>query len=370
MTTHFASAYLKLVIDSLDADHNDNYDEDRFGPPPKELKSPRQHVVSMLRLFGLAPIRSQKRLLEAAWRFVEPSLGELEWVYQTLQDDESRKTLAEVTAYRALGHRKIKLALNSPEHKQKLAEVHKLADGGHQIDAVGLPWKLTRMNLKSLGYDIELYYRPSGIMTQFVDEQYRCVTDRGVIGCASGDVVIDAGGCWGDTALYFAERSGPTGEVFVFEFLPDNLAIMRKNLSLNTELSSRIEVIENAVWSKSREKLSVRPHGPGTSVSPAQNDPQALMTETLSIDDLIKERDLSRVDFIKMDIEGAELEALKGSEQVIRRFKPKLAITVYHNFKDFWTIPRFIDQLGLGYHFYLRHFKIHAEETVLFAEVR
>jgi hypothetical protein len=71
-----------------------------------------------------------------------------------------------------------------------------------------------------------------------------------------------------------------------------------------------------------------------------------------------------------MDIEGAELEALKGSEGVLRQFKPKLAITVYHDFKDFWTIPQYLDSLGLGYRFYLRHFTIHAEETVLFASVK
>jgi hypothetical protein len=45
---------------------------------------------------------------------------------------------------------------------------------------------------------------------------------------------------------------------------------------------------------------------------------------------------------------------------------PKLAITVYHDFKDFWEIPQFLDRLGLGYRFYLRHFTIHEEERVLF----
>ena len=73
------------------------------------------------------------------------------------------------------------------------------------------------------------------------------------------------------------------------------------------------------------------------------------------------------VDFIKMDIEGAESEALEGAKQTIRAFHPKLAISVYHKLDDFWTIPKYIDQLGMGYRFYLRHFTIHREETVLFA---
>ena len=58
---------------------------------------------------------------------------------------------------------------------------------------------------------------------------------------------------------------------------------------------------------------------------------------------------------------------MSPNESVLRQFRPKLAITVYHDFKDFWEIPQFLDRLGLGYRFYLRHFTIHAEETVLFA---
>ena len=69
--------------------------------------------------------------------------------------------------------------------------------------------------------------------------------------------------------------------------------------------------------------------------------------------------------FIKREIEGAEMEALKGAGSVLSQFQPRLAITVYHDFKDFWTIPQYLDSLGLAYPFYLRHFTIHAEETVL-----
>jgi hypothetical protein len=69
-----------------------------------------------------------------------------------------------------------------------------------------------------------------------------------------------------------------------------------------------------------------------------------------------------------MDIEGAELEALKGAKKTLLLFKPKLAISVYHNLHDLWTIPQWIESLDLGYQFYLRHFTIHSEETVLFAK--
>jgi hypothetical protein len=75
------------------------------------------------------------------------------------------------------------------------------------------------------------------------------------------------------------------------------------------------------------------------------------------------------MDFIKMDIEGAELAALKGAEHTLRCFKPELAICVYHRLEDFFDVTDYLASLQLGYRFFLRHFTIHIDETVLFATV-
>jgi hypothetical protein len=71
---------------------------------------------------------------------------------------------------------------------------------------------------------------------------------------------------------------------------------------------------------------------------------------------------------MNINIEGAEQKALRDSEESICRFQPKLAISVYNSLEDFWKIPKWMAQFGLGYHFYLRQFTIHQEETSLFAE--
>ncbi len=86
-----------------------------------------------------------------------------------------------------------------------------------------------------------------------------------------------------------------------------------------------------------------------------------------SIDDFVAEQALQRVDFIKMDIEGAELKALQGAEQTLKAFRPKLAIALYHRADDFVDIPSYLESLNLNYEFFLDHFTIHLEETVLFA---
>ena len=68
--------------------------------------------------------------------------------------------------------------------------------------------------------------------------------------------------------------------------------------------------------------------------------------ETTSIDDFVRRNGIARIDFIKMDIEGAELVALQGAAATIRTFKPKLAIAVYHRPTDITAIPAWIDEDG------------------------
>jgi hypothetical protein len=73
------------------------------------------------------------------------------------------------------------------------------------------------------------------------------------------------------------------------------------------------------------------------------------------------------VTFIKMDIEGSELNALKGAEQTIRKYKPKLAICVYHRAKDLITIPQYIKTLVPEYKLYFRAHKYGTYDFVLYA---
>lgn len=366
----FLRDYARIVAEAIPADFTDNYDVQRFGPKPPEAK---RHSLAQAARRKLAKARfvttgSAKHTVLTAMDFVAPHLQHLEWLYSRLADHESREILAKLVAFRALGHRKIKLPLNCPEHWKRIRTAEKLAADGEQVDPGLMGWKLTRMNLRQIGYPIELYFLPVGVVTDFVEQQYRCETADGLIECADGDVAIDAGGCWGDTALYFAHKVGANGKVVSFEFLPDNLSVYEKNLELNPELAKRIRLFRNPVWSCNNSELFVSKNGPGTSVSTKASQPADMKVLTRSLDDLLNQREFEKVDFIKMDIEGAELAALQGSMQLLKRFKPKLAVTIYHKLDDFWTIPRYLDQLDLGYNFYIRHFTIHAEETVLFTK--
>ncbi len=109
--------------------------------------------------------------------------------------------------------------------------------------------------MNKINFDLRLFYFPNGLSATFIDGQYKYDRISPEIKAMEGDIVIDAGGCFGDTGLYFAHEVGESGHVYTFEFIPSNLAIMRKNFSLSENLNKRITIIEHPLWHKSKDPL-------------------------------------------------------------------------------------------------------------------
>jgi FkbM family methyltransferase len=296
---------------------------------------------------------------------MENSLVGLSELYHLLQDDYSQSLLISLIAHRKMGYRKVKLPLNTPEYWRMREYAFTLIKGKENIRLKFRDFVLHQMELSEIGYPIKIISFPGLISIIFMLKQYEYQKKTPGIKAQAGDYVIDAGGCWGDTALYFAQAVGAQGKVYTFEFELDNMEVLRRNLAMNPEHAKRIDIIPKALWNRSGEEIIYALNGPATSLN---NDNQgSLRVSTLSIDDFVKEKGLPRVDFIKMDIEGSELKALQGAERTLRAFRPKLAISIYHQDDDFITIPDYLDNLNLGYEFYLDHFTIYRGETVLFA---
>jgi FkbM family methyltransferase len=86
-----------------------------------------------------------------------------------------------------------------------------------------------------------------------------------------------------------------------------------------------------------------------------------------SIDMLARDLSLSRIDLVKLDVEGAEVRALEGAREVIERHRPKLHVSIYHTKNDLVDLPLTLDELLRGYCFYMGHHSYYHTETDLYA---
>jgi FkbM family methyltransferase len=146
----------------------------------------------------------------------------------------------------------------------------------------------------------------------------------------SGDIVLDGGSHVGQIALYLAALVGEAGQVCSFE--PDSLnrRDQEANFELNHELASIIDIDSRLLWDSETELGFDERGDVGSSIS-STPDSAGLKKMSVSIDSWVAERKLDRLDFVKMDIEGAEIEAIQGANEAIKRFRPNFAIASYHH---------------------------------------
>jgi FkbM family methyltransferase len=366
----FENQLLQIIIDNIDNYHIDNYDSNRFGE--KRLTGVLFKKYFRAVLFRFFKFRiSYLNKGQYKWRLntITPYFDGLNRLFDLLETDDCRSLLVNLIAFRILGYEKIKLPLNTTAFWNNCKNLEKIKNRNDYIEVEYVGNKLIRLylfDLNKFDVPVKIYYRAGGISNHLYIKQYEYTDDTVSIKPEPGDVVLDCGACWGDTALFFANEVGERGHVYSFEFIPSNIKIFEKNIRLNPHLRDRISLVSKPLGKLSGEKLNYIETGPASRLdSKTSND--APFVETVSIDDFCVENNIATVDFIKMDIEGAELPSLMGAVETIRKHKPKLAISLYHSMDDFVNIPEYIESLKLGYYFYLKHGTIHAEETVLIA---
>jgi FkbM family methyltransferase len=362
MRNKFKSALLARLRKDWRKRQTDNFDAYRFA---RERLSAAWWKRLAIKL-GAMRIRYSFRMLT-----ILRHANDLNWIYERLVDSESRDWLVSVMSFRALGSKRTKLASNNPAYWKNIKKIEHNLVKARSVQALSNGQNLDDFDLHPLGIPIVLRGRLGNVLYPFLLRQYRPEWGDRVFSVAPGDVVIDGGGCYGDTALYFANAIGSSGKVYSYEFDAENLDIYRHNMLVNPSLSRRVQLVENALWGTPGEEIHFRADGAGTRLDPhsgTSSNVNTVITDT--IDALVERYGIAKVDFIKMDIEGAELEALKGARKTILRDRPKLAICLYHQLDHFWRIPQFIESLERSYEFRIQHFSIHAEETVLFADTR
>jgi FkbM family methyltransferase len=142
-----------------------------------------------------------------------------------------------------------------------------------------------------------------------------------------GDVVIEAGANVGAYTLLFAQWVGSSGRVFAFEPAPDARSWLERHLRLNG-LSDRVEVIAAAIAARDGvARLGIDPLGGASSLFP-RDAASGIQVRTTSIDMFCDERQV-QPNVIKIDVEGAELEALEGAHRTIAG-APVLVFVEFH----------------------------------------
>lgn len=144
-----------------------------------------------------------------------------------------------------------------------------------------------------------------------------------------GQIVIDAGAFNGILMSIFGVQVGPTGRVIAFE--PD--AMNRKKAFRNWELNGRpahVEVVPFGLWDCETDIEFCERGALGSSAFWGGPGGHTVTIHTTTLDSVVHARKLQRVDFVKMNIEGAEIRTLHGAKETIRRFAPHFAISSDH----------------------------------------
>ena len=211
--------------------------------------------------------------------------------------------------------------------------------------------------LKSLGYEEKQIFYP-GTNALF------CPTgvsyfDEAIFKPQEEAIFIDGGCFHGETAIKFAEWTQSYEKIIAFE--PDAVNYQVCVDKFEKLGLKNVTVVQAGMWSKDAQLHLDRigDDGSGARITEAEGE----TVEVRSLDAMLGDE---KVSFIKLDIEGAELEALKGASKIIQRDTPRMAICIYHKPEDIWEIPQYIKELVPEYHMAVRHYMTYLYDTVLY----
>jgi FkbM family methyltransferase len=210
------------------------------------------------------------------------------------------------------------------------------------------------LNAKLSG-DFSLFQEVMGRTQQF---------DPDVVQLAEHEVLLDAGAYKGDVIVEFNRRTGGKHDgIIAVEPDQKTLVLLRDAIAKNN--ISGVEVYNKGAW---HERAVLRFHGGWEGSSRVSHNADSAFPVTAieadTIDNILQKR---RVTYISMDIEGAEHNAILGARQSIVRWKPRIAVCVYHRREDLFDLILLLNSFVPQYRFFLRHYTDNQTETVLYA---
>lgn len=207
------------------------------------------------------------------------------------------------------------------------------------------------------GWEQDKIFNVGAVTDELYQQQY---FDKEIMKPCQNEVFVD-GGCYDCSTdrLFKKWCGGDYKKIYAFE--PDTKNY-KKCLAAAKQIQN-MELINKGLWSREETLYFAENADQGSRIIEAKAQDE-MTVPVAAIDDVVGGE---KVTFIKMDVEGAELEALKGARGTITKHHPRLAISIYHKLEDIWEIPDYILSLSDDYRFYIRHYQLSKNETILYA---
>ena len=251
------------------------------------------------------------------------------------------------------------------ESKEDFEHMRLIADSlkDHLDDFIHLYSKLGDYRSKLVLYSImsNWYQYDFKMINRSIEKSYGHYFDLDLIEPNSEEVIVDLGAYTGDTILDYIYTYGENKyqKIYAYDITEESLIKLKENVSRYPNIIVKKRAITDKTGITYIKKSEV---DNSANMTMDHGDDEVLET---TLDDEVKEK----ITMIKMDIEGGEQKALRGAEEHIKKEHPKLLISVYHNVRDIFEIPKMIEQMDSSYQFYLRNYGggVYPTEIVLIA---
>jgi len=171
--------------------------------------------------------------------------------------------------------------------------------------------------------------------------------------------IIDIGAYNGDSVEMFLNSFRDIDQIIAFEPEFNNF----KNLNKKFENDKRV-ILQNQIISNKVQSYYISNDGAESKVHFKKSN-NSIPIQSTTIDTYCKENHIIP-NYIKMDVEGFEIQVIKGAVRIIKEHKPLLAVSIYHIASDLWVLPQFILSLNNNYKFNLRHHSFNICDSVLY----
>lgn len=215
-----------------------------------------------------------------------------------------------------------------------------------------------RNQLSGLSFTQEYIYEyePNSLASALGSEYF----EDDIFAWSRNEIFVDGGAYHGETAMEFAKKCPSYERIYSFE--PDSVNFTQ----LIDKIQGKVEnvtCVNAGLWNENTT-LCFDSEGDRTGASVKAGGKEEI--KVVALDSIL---DGGSVTYIKLDVEGSERMALEGAKDTIKKYKPKLAVCIYHKPEDVISLPEYILSLVPEYKFKIRHYSTFLWETVLYAYI-